>query len=296
MLEVENLSKTYGEVVALDQCSFVVHPGKLTGFVGPNGAGKTTTMRAVFGLVVPDEGAIRWQGSPITRTTRKRFGYMPEERGLYPKMQVREQVIHFGFITGMNRTEAAHAADRILERLGLSERATASVEELSHGNQQRAQLAVALVHDPELLILDEPFAGLDPIAVGNLGGMLEDLAAEGRTVLFSSHQLDLVEDLCEDVVTINNGQIVLAGKLSELRGRARRWHVRVEVANAESDWFQALPGVEIIEQTNGNVELVADRSVDVGSIVSQAQEAGEIRQFDYDPPTLSQLFREAVGS
>lgn len=294
MLEVDGLSKRYEDVVALDHCSFTARSGRLTGFVGPNGAGKTTTMRAIFGLIVPDGGEVRWNGSPVTRADRQRFGYMPEERGLYPKMQVREQIIHFGFITGMSRAEAGRAADRSLEWLGLADRSDASIEELSHGNQQRAQLAVALVHDPALLVLDEPFAGLDPLAVDRLGAMLQELAAEDRTVLFSSHQLDLVEDLCEDVVTINKGRVVLSGPLREVRARAGKWHLRIEVDGAEPGWFSAVPGVDVVEQSDGRVELVAHHSIDLRAIVHQAAQAGQIRRFDYDPPTLSQLFRDAV--
>lgn len=294
MLEARGLSKRFGDVVALDDCSFAVRPGRLTGFLGPNGAGKTTTMRAIFGLVLPDEGEVWWDGAPITRPVRRRFGYMPEARGLYPKMAVREQVVHFGFVAGMTRHDAGVAADRWLERLGLEDRATAAVDELSHGNQQRAQLAVTLVHDPELLVLDEPFSGLDPLAVDDLGAMLGELASAGRTVLFSSHQLDLVEDLCQDVVTIDKGHIVLAGPLEELRSAAKRWHLTVEVAHARGDWYQGVPGVQLVRRSNGRVELTADRALDLRSIVAQAEAAGEIRRLDYDPPTLSQLFREAV--
>lgn len=294
MLEVRGLTKRYGEVVALDGCDFSVHRGRLTGFLGPNGAGKTTAMRSIFGLVLPDAGEVLWDGVPVSRAVRRRFGYMPEARGLYPKMAVREQVVHFGFVAGMDRGEAGRAADRWLERLGLGDRREAAVDELSHGNQQRVQLAVTLAHDPELLVLDEPFSGLDPLAVDELGQMLSELATKGRTVLFSSHQLDLVEDLCEDVITIDHGQIVLAGPLRELRDQAERWHLTVEVVGAASDWFLEVPGVELVERHDGRVALAAKRALDLGSIVTQAEAAGEIRRLDYDPPTLSQLFREAV--
>ena len=294
MLEVQGLHKRFEDVVALDGCSFTVPPGRLTGFLGPNGAGKTTTMRSIFGLVLPDAGEIRWQGAPVDRKARHRFGYMPEERGLYPKMPVREQIVHFGFVAGMDRREAGRAADRWLERLGLADRGGAAVDELSHGNQQRVQLAVTLVHDPELLVLDEPFAGLDPLAVDDLGGLIADLATTGRTVLFSSHQLDLVEDLCEEVVTIDRGRVVLAGDLQELRSEAKRWHLTVELTDASTDWYETVPGVELVDRSDGRVVLTADRGIDLGAIVAQAEHAGEIRRLDYDPPTLSQLFREAV--
>jgi ABC-2 type transport system ATP-binding protein len=294
MLSVRGLTKRYGEVVALDDCSFDVRAGRITGFLGPNGAGKTTTMRAVFGLVAPDAGTIRWQGEPVDRRARRRFGYMPEERGLYPKMKVREQVAHFGFVAGMQRDDADRAAAAWLRRLGLADREHATVDELSHGNQQRVQLAVALVHDPQLLVLDEPFAGLDPLAVDDLGAMVRDLAADGRTVLFSSHQLDLVEDLCEDVVTIDRGRVVLAGDVARLRDESQRWHLTLEVTGAPEGWVGQLPDAEPVVATDGHVEVLVGRDVDLPAIVERAARMGEIRRLDYDPPTLSQLFREAV--
>jgi ABC-2 type transport system ATP-binding protein len=294
MLEVRELTKRFGNVTALDGCSFEAREGRLTGFLGPNGAGKTTTMRAVFGLLLPDNGSVLWRGEPVGAAQRRRFGYMPEERGLYPKMRVHDQVTHFGFVAGLHRADAARSADRWLERLGLADRHEAAVDELSHGNQQRVQLAVALVHDPELLVLDEPFSGLDPLAVDDLGQMLGELAAEGRTVLFSSHQLDLVEDLCQDVVTIDHGRMVLAGSLESLREEAKRWRLHVEIVGGDSGWVADIPGLEVVTCADGRVEMMVDRTIDLQAVVAQASTVGEIRRLDFDPPTLSQLFREAV--
>ena len=200
MLEIRDLSKRYGSVVALDGTSFRVAPGRIVGFLGPNGAGKTTTMRAIFGLVRPDHGEVRWRGKPIGPEVRARFGYMPEERGLYPKMKVGDQLSYFARLSGLTATAAKEATAAWLQRLGLADRHGARLEELSHGNQQRVQLAAALVHDPELAVLDEPFSGLDPLGVEALGEMLVQTAATGVAVVFSSHQLDLVEDICQDVV------------------------------------------------------------------------------------------------
>jgi len=256
VLEVRGLAKRFGQVVALDGCDFSVRPGRLTGFLGPNGAGKTTTMRSIFGLALPDAGEILWDGVPVSREVRRRFGYMPEARGLYPKMAVREQVVHFGFVAGMDRREAGHAADRWLERLGLADRHDAAV--------------------------DEPFSGLDPLGVDDLGQMLSELATQGRTVLFSSHQLDLVEDLCEDVVTVDRGRVVLAGPLWERRSEAERWNLTVEVVGTTCDWFVDIPGVTLVDRHDGRVELAADRALDLGSIVARAEAAGEIRRLDYD--------------
>src|SRR4051794_14833138 len=188
------------------------------GFVGPNGAGNTTTMRIVMGVLEPDAGEVRWRGEPLSFGVRSRFGYMPEERGLYPKMRVRAQLAYLASLHGA----APDAADRWIERLGLSERAGDRVEELSLGNQQRVQLAAALVHEPEVLVLDEPFSGLDPVGVDVLSGVLNDYAATGVPVIFSSHQLELVERLCEAVAIIKDGRVVASGTVDELRGPGRK--------------------------------------------------------------------------
>src|SRR5918992_703687 len=230
MLELRDLARSYGDVVALDGVSFSVEPGQLFGFVGPNGAGKTTAMRIVLGVLRPDLGEVRWRGRPVDAPTRSRFGYMPEERGLYPKMRARDQLVHLARLHGIAAPDAAAAADRWIERLGLVERAGERVEKLSLGNQQRVQLAAALVHDPELLVLDEPFSGLDPVGVDVLSGVLAEHAATGVPVLFSSHQLELVERLCEAVAIIKDGRLVASGAVEELRDRgADGRRVRIDV-------------------------------------------------------------------
>ena len=179
MLVIEGLHKAYGDIKALDGCSFTVQPGRMLGFLGPNGAGKTTTMRAIFGLLTPDAGSVSWQGKPIGPDERLRFGYMPETRGLYPKMKAADQLTYLGTLHGMSSSEARESAGKWLERLGLADRTADQVEKLSHGNQQRVQLAAALVHDPELLVLDEPFSGLDPIGVETMAEVLRERAARG---------------------------------------------------------------------------------------------------------------------
>jgi ABC-2 type transport system ATP-binding protein len=200
------------------------------GFVGPNGAGKATTMRIVLGVLEADAGTVRWRGREIDAATRARFGYMPEERGLYPKMRVRDQLAYFARLHGVGGSAATAAADRLIERLGLEARAGDRVETLSLGNQQRVQLGVALVHEPEVLVLDEPFSGLDPVGVDVLSGVLQERARAGVPVVFSSHQLELVERLCEAVAIVNHGRVVATGAVDELRDRGRNGrHVRVEV-------------------------------------------------------------------
>src|SRR3954447_7866258 len=195
--------------------TFTVRPGVVTGFLGPNGAGKTTTMRAIFGLTVLDAGAVRWDGAPITDTVRRRFGYLPEERGLYPNMRIGDQLVYLGRLRGLSKATASERAHSWLQRLDLGDRTRSNLEELSLGNQQRVQLISALVHEPEVLVLDEPFSGLDPVGVDVLSGVLTEYAATGVPVVFSSHQLDLVERLCEAVAIIKDGRLVASGSVEE---------------------------------------------------------------------------------
>ena len=295
-LSLRRVSKRFESVQALADLSFSVGRGRMLGFLGPNGAGKTTAMRAVFGLVQVDGGEVLWSGRPVTLTERLRFGYMPEERGLYPRMPVREQLEYFGRLHGLNADAAREAARKWLERLGLAERGEAKVEELSHGNQQRAQLAAALVHEPELLVLDEPFAGLDPIAVRTLAEVLRGEAARGAAVVFSSHQLELVEDICEDVVIIDHGRIVATGTVDALRRGSPRRRIELELEGAPTDWLPAIAGVELVERHDGDLRLVADRDVDPELVLADAQRAARVVAFSYGPPLLAELFVELIQS
>ncbi|MCZ6736943.1 MAG: ATP-binding cassette domain-containing protein [Actinobacteria bacterium] len=291
MLSIDALEKRYGDVVALAGASFAVAPGRILGFLGPNGAGKTTAMRCILGLVRPDAGEVRWQGRAVTDRDRLRFGYMPEERGLYPKMRVREQLVHFGRLSGLSSSAAGKAADSWLGVLGLAERASDKVDDLSHGNQQRVQLAVALVHDPVVLILDEPFSGLDPLAVVEVAGTLRDLADRGAAIVFSSHQLDLVEDILQDVAIIDHGRVVLSGELEELKTRSSRR--RLDVVVDGRPWVPNTHSVEIVDD-QGRFHSVVGKDAPVAEILAAATAAGEVDRFAFEPPTLSDLFREAV--
>ncbi len=295
MLQFNEVSKRFGSLAALDGCSFTAHPGRLTGFLGPNGAGKTTAMRAVFGLVELDEGTVSWRGAPIGRAERARFGYMPEERGLYPRMRVREQLVYLGELAGSSHRDVVRSVDGWLERLGLASRGRDHVDALSHGNQQRVQLIAALVNEPDLLVLDEPFSGLDPLAGANLSAVLAEIASKGATILFSSHQLDLVEDLCEDVVIIDQGRIVTTGDLADLRAAVPDRFVTIHFRGEPPCW-SGLPSVDVLEATSGVVRLRVPSNVDVASLVAHARERSDLVSFAYEPPTLSQLFREAVVS
>jgi ABC-2 type transport system ATP-binding protein len=296
MLEIKDLSKRYGDVVALDGASFSAQPGRIVGFLGPNGAGKTTTMRCIFGLATPDRGETLWHGQPITRETRLRFGYMPEQRGLYPRMRVGEQLSYFAQHHGMSGKDANAATTRWLERLGLGDRQKDKLETLSHGNQQRVQLGAALVHDPELLVLDEPFSGLDPIGIATMTEILRERAAAGVGVVFSSHQLDLVEDVCEDVVIIARGRIVAHGAIDDLRAASGRRHLEVEVEGAGSSWLDGRGGATLVEQRGDFVRLLVPVDADLSGLLAAASAAGPVRRFAFQPPALSELFMEAVQS
>jgi ABC-2 type transport system ATP-binding protein len=290
MLQLSDLQKRYGKVVALDGVSFDVPPGRIVGFLGPNGAGKTTAMRCVFGLVRPDAGEVRWNGAPVQARDHLRFGYMPEERGLYPKMKIREQLVYFGRLSGMSPPDAEASADRWLARLGLTDRAMSKLEDLSHGNQQRVQLAVSLVHEPVMAVLDEPFAGLDPLGVEDMAATLRELATGGAGIVFSSHQLDLVQDVCQDVVIINEGRVVLSGDLGTLRDESDYRHLEISVDG--KPWAPDLPGVESVGD-DGQRYLIRS-GADVGAVLRRAQQEGTVTSFSFEPPNLSDLFRWVV--
>jgi ABC-2 type transport system ATP-binding protein len=293
-LLVRGLTKRFGERVALDGLNFDVEAGEVLGIVGGNGAGKTTTMRIILGVLAPDHGQVLWGGAPISSEARRRIGYMPEERGLYPRMKIHEQLLYFGRLHGMTRPTASASAHRWLERFGLSGRANEELQRLSHGNQQRVQLAAALVFEPELLILDEPFAGLDPEAIDSVSEVLRDLARKGLPVMFSSHQLDLVERLCDRVAIVRRGRLVAFGAVSQLRmqGRHRVW---VEAPGAPAGWAEGLAGAARIRSEGTRVLFELSPSMDDQAILRAALETGPVREFRRDLPSLLDVFREAVA-
>ena len=216
-LALTGISHSFGTTKVLKNVDLTVRRGEIVGFIGGNGAGKTTTMRSILGLLTPDAGSIEWDGSPITAADRRRIGYMPEERGLYAQMQVRAQIIHFAMLEGHSARKAARVADELIDVLGLAGRERSLVQDLSLGNQQRVQLAVSLVGSPELLVLDEPFSGLDPVAVDTMADLIRQQAARGVGVLFSSHQLDLVERISDRVCVLRRGEVVASGAVAELQ-------------------------------------------------------------------------------
>ncbi|MEU6645227.1 ATP-binding cassette domain-containing protein [Saccharomonospora sp. NPDC046836] len=292
-LEIDRVSKRFGDVVALDSVTFEVLPGELFGFVGSNGAGKTTTMRIVLGVLGADAGEVRFDGTPIAHETRTRIGYMPEERGLYPKMKVLDQLVYLAQLHGMPANDAHRSAESWLERLGLGDRRKDEVQKLSLGNQQRVQLAAALVHEPEVLVLDEPFSGLDPIAVDVMSEVLREKAATGVPVIFSSHQLELVERLCDRVGIIRSGRIVACGSVGRLTaGAAAR--LTVVAPAAPPGWAATLPGVRVVDENGDGTLLELAPGTDDQVVLAAALATGPVHEFTRAHPSLTELFRNAV--
>jgi ABC-2 type transport system ATP-binding protein len=291
VLELTGVTKSYAGSRVVDAVSFTVPAGSLTCFVGANGAGKTTTMRIVLGIVDADEGQVCWRGAPVDAGIRRRIGYMPEERGLYPRMPVRKQLVHLARLHGVQAGQAAARADVLLERLGLAERAGDQVGTLSLGNQQRAQIAAALVHEPDLLLLDEPFSGLDPVAVDRLTELLHEVAAAGVPVLFSSHQLELVERLCDRVVILADGRVVAAGEVQALRREQGGTQLRLVLAE-DAGWVRGLPGVRVVDVDGPRALLEAQ---DPQALLAEAVRRGVVHEFTPVAPTLSELYRAVLA-
>ena len=297
MLELSGLSKRFGSLQALDDLSLSLDRGEIVGFVGANGAGKSTTMRIVMGVLHADAGTVTWKGTPVDATIRRSIGYMPEERGLYPRMKVAEQLIYLARLHGLSASAAKAAASQWTERLGLEERRGDEVQSLSLGNQQRVQLAAALVSGPELLILDEPFSGLDPVAVDVMSQVLLERAAAGVPTLFSSHQLDVVERLCDRVVIVRSGRLVADGTIPELQAtEAPRWRVVVEQAAGSAPVEAAslnltAPAVELDDA--GRLVITA-AGADEQELLSTAQRLGTVRELGPVRHRLTEIFRDVL--
>ena len=293
-LEIDGLTQKFGTRTAVDHLSATVSAGEIVGLVGRNGAGKTTTMRSVMGIITPLAGTIRWAGHEVTLQDRLRFGYMPEERGLYPQMKVLAQMTYFARLHGMQSDAARRAAQSWLTRLGLEGREEDRVVALSHGNQQRVQLAVALVYEPELLVLDEPFSGLDPTAVDALSGVIREVAKAGGAILFSSHQLELVERLCDRIVILDAGKVLASGTLAELRARVPQ-HLRVQVATS-GEWWVRLDPSRVLSHDQQGVIFDVSPGDDTQKILQAATAAGTLQFFGFESGGLTELYRKLVPS
>ena len=292
MLQVQALRRSFGEKLAVDDVSFTVGDGVMTGFVGGNGAGKTTTMRMIMGVLEPTSGQTLWDGRPMTRDDRRRIGYMPEERGLYPKQPIIDQLIYLAQLRGVDRATAKKRGESLLERFNLGDRAKDKLESLSLGNQQRVQIAAAVITEPDALILDEPFSGLDPHAVDAMVDMLREYTHRGCPVLFSSHQLDVVERLCDSLVILSGGRVVAEGRADDLRRRGRIRHRLV--LDGDAGWVRDMPGITGVDVA-GPVALVeiADENAADG-LLREALRRGRVTQFTEVIPELADIYREVA--
>jgi ABC-2 type transport system ATP-binding protein len=293
VLEVDGIAKSYGPVVACRELSFTVTAGELFGLAGSKGAGKTTTMRIVLGMLAADAGEVRLDGEPVTPGVRDRMGYLPEERGLYPRMRVHDQLVYLAELRGLAVNDAHRAADRWLTRLDLRPARDVAVQRLDPGVQRRVQLAAALVHDPDVLVLDEPFAGLDPESADLVAGVLRERAAGGGPVLFSSQALDLAEVLCDRLAILQNGQMVATGTVDELRAGGNV-ELLVDAPDAPAGWADALPGVQVVDVHNGVTRLHLTNGVDDQAVLTAALATGPVHEFTRVRPTLAELYRDVV--
>lgn len=288
-LHIDHLNKSYGDKHVLKDMTFSVQPGEIYGFVGSNGAGKSTTMRIALGVLASDSGEVRIGNTPMNDDLRRLIGYMPEERGLYAKEKLADQLTFFGSLHGMNKASARKNAEGLLERLGLAERMNDKLDELSLGNQQRVQLAASLIHDPQLLILDEPFSGLDPVAVNVMSDMLQERAGAGVPVVFSSHQLDLVQRLCDRVGIVAHGAMRAEGTVNDLRTRGP---VRFEVVTPARNWLPEW--ARVVAETPESVLVEVDSAERDQELLQAALNAGPVHGFSRNVPDLTELFREVV--
>ncbi|MET0420558.1 MAG: ATP-binding cassette domain-containing protein [Acidimicrobiia bacterium] len=294
VLRAHGISQRFGERVVLDDVQLEVGAGRVIGLLGPNGAGKTTLMRIIFGVLTPDSGTLEWKGRAVTDDDRRGWGYMPQERGLYRDMRVLDLLVWMARLHGVEKADALRRARHLLEQLDLGERERDKISSLSGGMAQRVQLAAAMVHGPDLLVLDEPFAGLDPVAVHFLSSVITDHVREGRNLLFSSHQLDLVEDLCETITLISHGRVVLDGDLRELKAASARRSLRVDVT-VEPGWVDERLAT-IGEVTASGTRLHLEQHADPATVLDQVRAHVHVDAFGVEAPTLSDLFLEAAGT
>jgi len=295
-LVVDGLRKRFGEVQALDGVSFEVKPGEVFGFLGSNGAGKTTTMRIVLSLMKPDAGAVTWMGRPAHGWPRRTWGYMPEERGLYGRMPVLDQLVHFGSLYGMPRSKARSEALSWLARFRIPEHAHRRLETLSKGNQQKVQYIATILHDPDVILMDEPFVGLDPVNTAMLRSALLELRDRGRTIVFSTHQLEQAEALCDSVAIIDHGRVVTAGPTREVKRSTGHQVVRIATADCDAGWLRDLPGVTLIRDGADFAEVRVSADTDPQQVLSAAIRRAPVLRFEVADPSLEEVFVERVGA
>ncbi len=293
-LRLEAVTKRFGNFTAVDGVSFTIESGTMFGLVGSNGAGKTTTMRMILRILLPDSGSVTWRDRPVSEQECRSFGYLPEERGLYPKMRVADQLAYLATLHGLHPVAARTCISGWLERLGLAEYRDKRVEQLSKGNQQKVQFVAAVAHRPPLVILDEPFSGLDPLNALALQDSLRQLQAEGTTLIFSSHRLDQVEQLCTHVALIHRARLMVSGPLREIKRQAGRQVVRLAAACSLS-FLDRFPGVNVAREAPDYVELKVPSTTDPQEILRAAMVAGPVSRFELGDPSLEEIYLEKVG-
>lgn len=293
-LQIENVTKRFGDFTAVDQLNLTVDKGSMYGFLGANGAGKTTTFRMILGLLNANEGHITWNDKTISYETSPEIGYLPEERGLYPKMKVEDQLIFLGELRGMKKPDAKKAIDYWLERFEVSQNKNKKVEELSKGNQQKIQVIAALMHDPKLLILDEPFSGLDPVNVEMLKRAITDFRNNGATILFSSHRMDHVEELCERLSIIHRGKQIVSGSLRDVKRSFGRQNVRIRSDYDLKNLDNVQGVISVAHSVEGALFQIEKEEV-ANDLLTAALQAGPIRHFEIEEPSLQDIFIAKVG-
>lgn len=297
MLSVKNISKSFGETTAIEEVSFEVERGAIFGLLGANGAGKTTTVRMILDIIAPDSGSISWSGAPVSGLPRRIFGYLPEERGLYPEMRVAEQLRFFAEIRGLPRSEAVVKANSWLERLGIGHYRDKEVRELSKGNQQKVQFIASVLHEPELMILDEPFSGLDPVNNELLKETILELNSRGVTILLSTHDMERAEELCEGVALVHDARLAFAGPVGELRGRHRdSATLRLDFHGDRDALLRKFPETRVVREEDGRLVL-SPAGVEPEEVLRAAVAGGRVRRFEEVEPTLREIFiREVKGA
>ena len=293
-VEIREVVKRYGDFIAVDHVSLTVPRGAVYGLLGPNGAGKSSTIRMLLRIMLPDEGTIRVLGDDVSALNVDRIGYLPEERGLYKKMKVGDLLIFFAEIKGVARVEARRRAAEWLERMGLLDRATRPVEELSKGMQQKVQFIATVIHEPELLVLDEPFSGLDPVNAGVLKDIILDFRRRGHTIVFSTHQMDLVEKLCEHICLINRGRVVLSGPLAAIKKQYGHNGVSVRFSG-DGSFLKSLPDVASFQDNGNELFLRLRDGADAARVLDAARGRIEILRFEVAEPSVHDIFIEQVS-
>ena len=297
-LLLSDVSKSFGSFQAIKDLSMEVREGALFGFLGANGAGKTTTMRMILDLFRPDSGQITWNGSEVREVPRHMWGYLPEERGLYPKMRVDEQLLFLARLNGLSKQDAEKALTEWLERFQISSNRKKKIEELSKGNQQKVQFLATILHDPAILVMDEPFSGLDPVNASVLKEAFLEMHRRGKTIIFSTHQLEQAEELCQEIVIINKGQSIVQGSVREVKRQQGRNVVRLKLDNdPDAPWLEQLPGVQVTKRREDYIEMHMQANLNPNAIVEAAlHHGGIISRFEMVEPSLTDIFIELVGA